>query len=72
MKTYYIVQHTLPDDHQSFWRAHSDGLWARFGKFDYINSIRDTISFKNADICEEKLRNVLSVEHPRVIRVVHI
>ena len=72
MKTYYIVQHAMHDNHQPFWMAHSNGFAARLGQFGHFNSISDTISFKSADVCEEKLRNILSAENPRVVRVVHI
>ena len=72
MKNYYIVQHEWPSDHSPYWLAHSDGLLAKLGQFNIVNSILGTTSFKSVDDCETRLRNVLSTGKGRLIRVVQI
>ena len=71
-RTYFIVKHYNKNDHRPFWWAHKRGLLSILGIYDMWNSVGDTLTYKSAVDCEQKLINTLNVPSCEVIGVVKL
>lgn len=70
-RTYYIVEH-IDENLTKHWWAHKRGVFSTFNIFDAMNTVSDTVSFYSPDECEKRLRNILTRDKPKVIRVLKI
>jgi hypothetical protein len=70
MKNYYLVKHV--DSIGTYWQMHAGGVLARFGIFTYLNSITNTISATSANDCEQRLKEVLSLDKKRKTEVIRL
>jgi hypothetical protein len=71
MKNYYIVPHEVLGF--EYWEAHNDGLLAKLGFFNDLNSVPNTISIIK-DGCKRALKRELAkiAEPKREIEIVEI
>jgi hypothetical protein len=71
MRIYYIVKHTYYDT-SIYWEAHKRGVYSIFNKFNSMNYVDNTVSYKSPDDCEALLRYQLHPIEPVVIRTIMI
>ena len=71
MKTYYIVKH-VNNRNEKYWEAHRRGFRSILNKFNHMNYVKNTCSFRGPDECEQLLSRVLNPIKPKIVRVLKI